>query len=198
MRSRDRMTVAKDVAANIAVAGVLAVGAAVACSAIAAADPPPPVPADPVDPVAPPPTALGTMSSILAPGQPAGSSGAPDFLLSQHPVPAVPGGQPAAPPSMNVLDSSQYLMPENFQLVAPDQGTLYGVAPGSGNATKWDQIRGAHALWHGGLGKLSEDQLGQPLPGTAPPPGTAIPPGVVDYLPDPAPPVLPPAPPPAG
>jgi hypothetical protein len=197
------MTVARDVAANIAVAGVLAVGAGGARAAPPAPGPgPPPAgppsvpippPAEPVDPAAPPPTALGTMNSILAPGQPAGPSGAPDFLLSQNQVPAVPGSQPAAPPSMNVLDSSQYLLPQNFQLVAPDQGTLYGVAPGSGNAAKWDQIRGAHALWHGGLGKLSPEQLGQPLPGTAPPPGTAIPPGVVDYLPVPdEPPVLPP------
>ena len=41
MNRRDRRTVAKAVASRIAVAGVLAVSAAVACTATAAADPPP-------------------------------------------------------------------------------------------------------------------------------------------------------------
>jgi hypothetical protein len=61
-------------------------------------------------------------------------------------------------------------------------------------------MKGAHALWHGAMGKLTPDQLGEPLPGTAPPPGTAIPQGLVDFLPDPAPdlPPEPPAPPPGG
>jgi hypothetical protein len=201
MRSRDRMTVAKDLAANIAVAGVLAVGAAVACSATAAADPPPPLPADPAvpDPSLAPPSALGTMGAILAPNAlPAGPGGAPDFLLSQYPVPAVPGSQPAVPMSQNVLDSTQYLMPQNFRLPpTPDQGTLYGVGPGAGISTTINGMKGAHALWHGAMGKLTPDQLGEPLPGTAPPPGTAIPQGLVDFLPDPAP-DLPPAPPPGG
>jgi hypothetical protein len=157
------------------------------------------MPADPAVPVPPPAPQPSTIDTTLA-GVSAvsGSGSGADFLLSQNPVPAVPGGQPGTFADVNALNTTQYLLPQNFMLSAPDQGTLYGVAPGGGNASFIDEVKGAHALWHGGLGKLSEDQLGQPLPGTAPPPGTAIPPGVVDYLPDPAPPVLPPAPPPAG
>ena len=57
------------------------------------------------------------------------------------------------------------------------------------------------------LGQMPQQQLGEPLPGTAPPPGTVISPGLVQNLPPapddgsaPAPPglILPPPPPPAG
>ena len=47
------------------------------------------------------------------------------------------------------------------------------------------------------MGKLDPDQLGEPLPGTAPPPGTNIPVGLEQYLPEP-PPAIPPVPPPGG
>jgi hypothetical protein len=46
------------------------------------------------------------------------------------------------------------------------------------------------------LGQMPQEQLGEPLPGTAPPPGTAVSPGLEQYLPDPAPADAPP--PPAG
>ena len=48
-----------------------------------------------------------------------------------------------------------------------------------------DAYKGAHALLHGSMGRMPGTELGQPLPGTAPPPGTAIPPGLVQYF-DPA------------
>ena len=54
----------------------------------------------------------------------------------------------------------------------------------------------AGLLKGGLLGQSPQEQLGEPLPGTAPPPGTNIPPGLVQYLPDPPPP--PDAPPPPG
>jgi hypothetical protein len=47
---------------------------------------------------------------------------------------------------------------------------------------------------------MPQQQLGEPLPGTAPPPGTNVPPGLVQNLPpapDPAAPPLDPATPPA-
>ena len=38
------------------------------------------------------------------------------------------------------------------------------------------------------LGQMPQEQLGEPLPGTAPPPGTDVPPGLVQFQPDPPPP----------
>ncbi|MFZ0832331.1 MAG: hypothetical protein WAM92_04455, partial [Mycobacterium sp.] len=59
-------------------------------------------------------------------------------------------------------------------------------------------IRGARGLFHYPMGKLDVNQLGEPLPGTAPPPGTNIPPGLNWPEPPPAPEGLTPAPPPPG
>ncbi|MBV8929262.1 MAG: hypothetical protein JO152_09080, partial [Mycobacteriaceae bacterium] len=72
----------KGLAANIAVAGVLAVGAAVASSATAAADPPPPGPVDP-GPTPAPPTgflsgALSAVNQTMAPGD--GNTSSTSFL----------------------------------------------------------------------------------------------------------------------
>src|ERR1700688_2828348 len=108
MRSRDRRTAAIGVAAYIAVAGVLSVGAAVAVAATAAADPPPPPPGP--DAPAPAPGMINDIGATLAQaGQgPVGPGGVPlgvflgsdappsnmDFLLSQHQIPAVQGTQP--------------------------------------------------------------------------------------------------------
>ena len=44
----------------------------------------------------------------------------------------------------------------------------------------------AGMLKGGLLGQMPQEQLGEPLPGTAPPPGTNIPPGLVQFQPDPA------------
>jgi len=205
--------VSKDVAATFAVAGLLAVGAAVACSATAAADAAPPGPGDPAgaDPPPPPPSILGETLGQLQngrpdwlpqPGAPAPGT-APDFMLSQNPVPAVPGGQPSSLPNFGQLNPSQYLFGPNYKLDQQGQQSMYSAGPTDPNAPppsgRIDAFQRAHGLWHMGLGKLPEDQLGQPLPGTAPPPGMNLPPGLVDDLPAPPEPVPPPAsPPPAG
>jgi hypothetical protein len=193
------MTVARKLAETITVAGLLAVGAAVAAAATAAADPAaPPPPADPggpppSDPVAAPPPGLSDILSapvanIL--GQPAQTgSGAPvDLVLSQYPVPAVPGTQPA-PPGMDLntaLSGNSFLLPQMFKLAAPDEGNMYSIGQGDvqDQPRLLPSLKGAHALWHGGMGRLDQSQLGQPLPGTAPPPGTNLPAGPVDFLPD--------------
>lgn len=222
MISRDRRAVAKGVAAKIAVAGVLSIGAAVGSAATAAAEPPPPLPdpAVPVPPPAPEPPPTNSIGTTLAQnGQQPGPGGLPlsvfaspdtdtapasgfDFLLSQHQVPAVPGSQPATSPAMNTLNSVAYLSPENFPLSAQGQQSMYSVAPRDPEAPPpgfIDYAKGAHGLWHMGIGQMPQDQLGQPLAGTAPPPGTNIPAGPEQFLPDPAPPPgLPPTPPPGG
>ena len=50
---------------------------------------------------------------------------------------------------------------------------------------RWIDLQRAGRTY-GGLGQAPKQQLGEPLPGTAPPPGTVIPPGLVQFLPDPA------------
>lgn len=201
-----RVTVRNHVAAVLA-AGVLTVGAAVASTATAAADEPPP-PADP----APAPTGFlppaGTLQSFLPEGGMAPGSGY-DFLLGQAPLPQAQGGQPApvivgadgqpvpAPQSPTILDPQaiQALRPTNFALAGQGQQSLYSNTPAAPDAPPpgfLENAKGAHGIWNYQMGKLDPTQLGQPLPGTAPPPGTNIPLGLVDNLPDPS------APPPAG
>jgi len=202
------MAAATGVAARIAVAGVLAVGAAVASTATAAADPPPPAdpaaaasPADPTpapDP-GPPPTAMGTMRDVL--GQSNASPSGFDLVLSQTPTPALPGSQPASPPT-NVLNTPQYLFGPNMKLAEQGQQSIYSAGPTDPNAPpasgRIDAFQRAHGLWHMGIGQMPKDQLGQPLPGTAPPPGTNLPAGPVEFLPDPSPAAAPAPPPPPG
>ena len=205
---------APGLAVKITAAGVLLAGAAVASAATAAADPPPPVPADPAAPV-PPPVADAAPAPVAdappapvadappAPsGQPLssfanyflGSTGGQELVLGQTPVPAVPGSQAAAPPSQDVLNGSQFLVPHNYRVPPPDQESPYPLAQGTpGPFARVDGLKGMHAMVHGALGRMPHAQLSEPLPGTAPPPGTALPPGPMDNLPDPA--LLPPPPP---
>jgi hypothetical protein len=202
--------------ANVAAAGFITVGAAVALAATAAADPPPPDPALPVPAGAPPapPEAGPTVPVLGAPLGPAGFNvlaqngqegvpgalGAPavvgldqNSVLGQNPVPSAPGPNPGAVPNLNVFNNAygpqQCLTPS-----APGKCEQFGVAPGDENADvskrQWfgryiDMYR-AGMLKGGLLGQMPQEQLGEPLPGTAPPPGTNIPPGLVQFQPDPA------------
>ena len=184
-----RRTAVRRAAASIAIAGALAVGTAVASAATAAADPPPPVPADPADP-APTPGApgslLGTALGGFAPGgadwnsQPA-SSGAPDFLLSQSATPSLPGSAPASPLGDGSALNVGALFPPGSTMTDQEQnGAMYALGPAGDNAPpgdQWEAIRRARGLFHTVMGKTPEEQLGEPLPGTAPPPGTNIPVG---------------------
>ena len=186
-----------------AATAALVVGAAVTSMATAVADDLPP--ADPGAP-APPPAPTG----FIPPGETIGDSlngfanlfGGPagnQMLLGQAPAPAVtPGGADpaAAPPNIGDLNNS-LLLPRNYRtLQGADDPTpspydlTTGVQPGP--FARVDGLKGVHAMVHGALGRMPADQLGQPLPGTAPAPGITIPAGPVDFLPDPA------APPPPG
>ena len=211
--SPHRVTVQNRVVAALA-AGMLAAGAAVAFSATAAADEPPPPGADP----APAPTGFlppaGTLQSFLPEGAMAPGSGY-DFMLGQAPLPTAQGGQPApvvvgadgqpvpAPQSPTILDPQaiQALRPTNFGLAGQGQQSMYSYTPAAPDAPPpgfLANAKGAHGIWNYQMGKLDPNQLGEPLPGTAPPPGTNIPAGLGESLPDPlapppgAPPIIPP------
>jgi hypothetical protein len=220
--SRKRLAVA-----NIAAAGFIAVGAAVAFAATAAADPPPPeplpVPGAPEPPPPPGPTipmlgaplgpqGLGVLAQNGQEQNPAALGAPPVFgldqttVLGQNAVPAAPGADPGVVPNLNPFNNAygpqQCLVPS-----APGKCEQFDVAPGDENADvsrrEWlgryiDMYR-AGMLKGGLLGQTPQEQLGEPLPGTAPPLGTNIPPGLVQFQPDPppppgAPPLVPPPP----
>jgi hypothetical protein len=176
---------------QVAATGVLAVGAAVASSAIAAADPPPADPAIPVADQAPPPPPPGPEMGTMGPLGATPSAYGIDVLLSQHPAPAAPGqDQPAAPLPMAVLNDGQFLNPNNYRVPPADQDSPYALAQGEpGPFARVDGLKGLHAMLQGAMGRMPLDQLSEPLPGTAPAPDVRIPAGPEQNLPDPAAPV---------
>lgn len=223
----------KNAVATLAAAGLFAVGAAVACSATAVADPAPPevpgapavaapapeppAPAGPEVPLVGAPlgpnglSVLGQTGTETAPGRlgaPDGIDLSPGALLGQYAAPSAPGAPPPTEaPNLRAFNNGNFF-PQNEKPSAPGQGTVVGVAPGQENAdiSGLDWMRQMHTMYRNGnlrgamLGQVPKEQLGEPLPGTAPPPGTNLPAGLGENLPDPsAPPPGPavPAPPPA-
>ena len=193
--------------------GVLAVGAAVAFPATAVADDAPPdPPAAPGDPAPPPPpgptipiigapiTGFGVLSQSNAPPAGLGTLGAPPVygldgtsVLAQTATPSLPGAV-GTPPNLNVFNNAYGAGALNEVPAAPGKGEQFDVAPGQENADvskrewlgRYIDLYRAGDLKGGLLGQVPKDQLGEPLPGTAPPPGTNIPSGLGEFLPDPA------------
>jgi len=145
---------------------------------------------------------LGQTGTETAPGRlgvPAGIDMSPGALLGQYAAPSAPGGPPPTEaPNLRAFNNGNFF-PQNEKPSAPGQGTVVGVEPGQENAdiSGLNWMRQMHTLYRDGnlrgamLGQVPKEQLGEPLPGTAPPPGTNVPPGLGENLPDPA------APPPA-
>jgi hypothetical protein len=171
--------------------------------------PPPPGPTVPILGVPLGPNGFGMLAQTGQQSVP-GALGAPQVygldpttILGQLPVPAAPGAGTGAVPNLNPFNNA-YGVQQYEKPSAPGQGEVFGVPQGQENddVTKrqWfgryiDMYR-AGMLKGGLLGQMPQQQLGEPLPGTAPPPGTNIPPGLVQFQPDPPPP--PDAPPPPG
>ena len=178
-----------------------AVGGAVPAIA-APTDEPPPDPA-----AAPAPTGLippiASIGNVLAQNgsTPAGPLGLPDLsayapslVLGQNPIPAAPGA-PDAPvvPNLNAFNAA-YLLPQNLTPAAPGQGEpAPGIGPDqdSPGAGRIAFLRRLHEMYQAGalkgsfLGQIPKEQLGEPLPGTAPGPEIYVPPGLGLNLPDP-------------
>jgi len=180
--------------------GVGGVSLAILTGSPAAADPPPPDPllvavaaADTPAPAPvgdPPPAGPAPITMAPSAAQQTTSNPLAAFTnLLAGPSEGVPPN-PAVPqsgPTPNPLSSIGLLMPQNFGMPTGEQTSPYVLGQNTPSGLdRIDAYQGIHALIHQALGRMPRDQLGQPLPGTAPPPGTAIPPGLVQYLPEPA------------
>ncbi|WP_201274473.1 hypothetical protein [Mycolicibacterium sp. CH28] len=195
-------------AGALAVIG-LSVGAVMLSpSAMADPDPSPVDPASPPPPVSPIPPRAGIGSVLAQDGaDPVGPLGLPDLsgytpglLLAQHLVPSAPGAPaPVTAPELNAFDE-QYLLPQNVAPAAPGQGvTGVGIGPSADDpgTGRLAFLRRLHEMYSAGalsgalLGQVPDEQLGQPLPGTAPGPGIYVPSGLGPGTPAPA---APPAP----
>lgn len=160
-----------------------------------AAEPPPPPPG-PVVPVLGTPLGPQGISVLEQNGLPAvdalGTPALPDLTLDhalgQNPVPSAPGGPPGVAPDLNPFNSGYWLQ-QNQVPSAPGEGSLVGVGDENADPGRIDWIRQLYQLQQSGsfadsfLGQMPPDQLGKPLPGTAPAPGTNIPPGLVPVTP---------------
>ena len=115
-------------------------------------------------------------------------------VLGQYAVPSAPGGpSPVTTPNLRAFNNA-YGPQQCIKPSAPGKCEQFGVEPGEENADvngrTWlgryiDMYRDGR-LKGGLLGQMPREQLGESLPGTAPPPGTNIPPGLVEFRPDPA------------
>jgi len=174
-----------------AVAGGLCIAAFVATAATAAADPAVPPTPDPVllaevpvgdvPPVLDPFTTTSqvTKQSPLAAFADVLAQASPDVILK-------PSTSTEGAP--DPLASVGTLFPKNYRMPTGELPSPYQLATDveQGPFARVNGWKGLHAMLHGALGRMPGAELGQPLPGTAPPPGTAIPPGLVEFLPDPA------------
>lgn len=166
----------------------LCFGAIVATPAGAAAEPAPDpaLPAEVIGSEVPPivdpfiATSQITKQSPLAAFVDVLAQASPDIVLAPS---TTPGGVPAPDP----LASIAMLTPKNYRMPTGELPSPYVLATGvpPGPFARVDGWKGVHAMIHAGLGRMPGVELGQALPGTAPPPGTALPPGLVQFLPDP-------------
>ena len=163
----------------------------------ASADPvdpliPVPAPADPAALPADPasaPAPEGTQSTLL--GQFAQAAQLNPFATMQQMIASSPQptmlGAPPAPgtnPGPDPISFAMTMDPRNFRMPTADQASPYSLAPNT-NPSPFDRVnafKGVHAIVHSNLGRMPGDELGQPLPGTAPPPGTNIPAGLEQYF----------------
>lgn len=177
---------------------------AVLSPAQAAADPPPPEPT--VQPApgpagyVPPQSGIGNVlaqsdSAATGPvGLPNLAAYAPGLLLGQNAVPSAPGAPGAVTaPDLRAFNGD-YLLPQNVTPAAPGQGAPadgIGPTPQDPSTGRLAFLRRLHGMYSEGgldgafLGQLPDEQLGEPLPGTAPAPGIYLPSGLGQDLPAP-------------
>lgn len=158
-------------------------------------------PAAPPAGYVPPPSSIGsalTQSDSAASGPlglPDLAAYAPGLLLGQYAVPSAPGAPATvAAPDLRAFNGD-YLLPQNVAPAAPGQGVPadgLGPTPQDSSTGRLAFLRRLHGMYQDGgltgafLGQVPDEQLGEPLPGTAPAPGIYLPPGLGQNPPDPA------------
>lgn len=155
---------------------------------IAAADPPPdpgligpaidaeapPVPPAPLDPFA--------ATSAVTKADPVTTLNA--MLGNQSPMAiANLGIGLSAPPPADPLAPTNVLMPQYYRMPSGEEASPYVLQTDvpQGPFERVNAWKGVHAYLHGSMGRMPRDDLGQALPGTAPPPGTNIPAGLEQF-----------------
>jgi hypothetical protein len=185
---------------GLALTVFIIITAAPATAAPSDEQPPDPNPAPAPAGLIPPIASIGNVlaqsgSATAGPlGLPDLSAYAPSLVLGQNLVPAAPGATEApVVPNLSAFNAA-YLLPQNLTPAAPGQGALapgIGPDPDSPSAGRIAFLRRLHEMYQAGaltgafLGQVPKEQLGEPLPGTAPGPEIYIPPGLGLNLPDP-------------
>ena len=161
----------------------------------------PPAPADPIAAVSAQTkdNPVGILAGLVG-TEAAGSPAAAAPVVSANPMAlANQGVGLTGTPPVDPLASVSSLYAHNFRMPSGDEASPYvlqtDVPPGP--FARVDALKGLHAMLHGSLGRVPRSELGQALPGTAPPPGTNLPPGLEQfYVPPEAPADIPPPVPP--
>ncbi len=187
-------------AAAAVTASLLAAGSAAADPLLPPLPPPPPLPPDPliVAPEAPPAPPLPAMDLVAAASDLTKSvprETLPDLMVDG--ASALQGIGLNSPSPINPLAGVDLLSANGFRMPSDDVPSPYALESGvpAGPFARVSALNGAQAILRGTLGRMPGAELGQALPGTAPPPGTRIPPGLEQFYIDPN---LPPPPPPGG
>jgi len=103
----------------------------------------------------------------------------------------------SSPSPVNPLAGMDLLSPNGFRMPSDDAPSPYALESGvpAGPFARLSAFNGVQLILRGTLGRMPGTELGEALPGTAPPPGTRVPPGLEQFYIDPN---LPPPPPPPG
>lgn len=135
-------------------------------------------------------------------GVPQGTQGlSPGTVLGQNSQPSAPGSSTGTVPNLNAFNNA-YGVQQCLTPSAPGKCEEFGVDPGQENAdsSPHEWLHRYIDMYHdgrlrgGSLSQWNQQQLGEPLPGTAPLPGTNIPPGLGQYYEPPDPAAAPPPP----
>lgn len=98
-----------------------------------------------------------------------------------------PGIGLSSPSPVNPLAGLDLLSPNGFRTPSDDVLSPYALESGvpPGPFARLSAFNGVQAILRGTLGRMPGAELGEAMPGTAPPPGTRIPPGLEQFYVDP-------------
>ncbi|MCH9667922.1 MAG: hypothetical protein K0U76_05140 [Actinomycetia bacterium] len=168
-----------------------------AAGSAAAEPPPPPLPPDPLlvapqPPPAPAPTGTNLLGVVSDLATSVPTETVPGLMVD--PASAMQGIGLGSPSPVNPLAGVDLLMATGFRMPSDDVPSPYALESGvpAGPFARLSALNGVQAMLRGTLGRMPGAELGEALPGTAPPPDIRTPPGLEQFYIDPN---LPPPPP---